>query len=434
MKRKPLDSPSLFARHEIEIETVTTLTRRIKKAIDSEIGSVKVRGEISNYKVAASGHLYFSLKDEVAVIAAVMFKTSAIQTLNTLCDGIEVIATGKISIYEPRGQYQLIVEKLETIGSGDLQRRYEILKQKLLAEGLFEASRKKPLPLFPKTIALITSETAAALQDIIRVFSKRAPGLHLLIYDTRVQGAEAPTQIINAIQKANRDAKADLIILTRGGGSLEDLWAFNEEAVVRAIAQSTIPTITGIGHETDFTLADFAADLRAPTPSAAAEMALRDWAEWRDEINNHLSRLKRIVLQLLTIANTRYQNAISTHIFRDPTQLFIPWIHSLQIASDGIDRAVQTALQNKFHQFDRQENRWKAYSPHHTLKQKQLTLQQFIARLELYNTQATLKRGFALIQNGSGDLISSRAHVEKGMKVQITWHDGKASAEITQDT
>lgn len=434
MKRKPLDSFSLFQRHEIEVESITSLTRRIRKVIDSEIGLVKVRGEISNFKLATSGHLYFLLKDENAVIAAVMFKASALSLQHTLQDGVEVLATGKISIYEPRGQYQLIIDKLEPIGAGDLQRRFEILKQKLLAEGLFEASRKKTLPIFPKKIGLITSETGAALQDMIRVFSKRAPGMHLLIYDTRVQGIDAPAQIIRAIQKANDEARVDLLIIARGGGSLEDLWSFNDEIVVRAIASSTIPTISAIGHETDFTLADFAADLRAPTPSAAVEMAVRDWSEWKDEIHLHLLRLKRTAQQFLQLAHARFQNCISAHIFRDPSQLLMPWIQSLQIASDRIDKAVETVIQKKIHQYDRHENRWKAYSPHHALNQKQLFLQQATARLEVYNTHATLKRGFTLVQNLSGKLLSSRHIIQKKMKVKIIWHDGKAIAEIKENS
>ncbi|MCS7063329.1 MAG: exodeoxyribonuclease VII large subunit [Methylacidiphilales bacterium] len=428
LKTKP--QANLFTPAESEIETVTSLTRRIRKALTSQIGFVKVRGEISNVKLSAAGHIYFSLKDSQALIAAVLFRSTLSLHPSFPEEGTEIIASGQITVYEPRGQYQLVVEKIETIGQGDLQRRFEILKQKLLNEGLFDPSKKKPLPIFPKTIAIVTSHQGAVLHDLIQVFSRRAPGLHLIVYDTRVQGTEAPPEIVAAIQKANADAKADLIIIARGGGSLEDLWAFNEEIVVRAIAQSSLPTISAIGHETDFTLSDFAADIRAPTPSAAAEIAVRDWQEWRDEIQSLKTRLHRHLTHCLTLLSARLKRSTQSFVLRSPRQLLLPWLQSYQIATDRFQRASQEVLQKKRQTYLTLADKIHPRVIQTIFAQKKQHYHRLRAILEIYNVQATLKRGFTLIQSPDGTYILSRSQAQNKSSVTIHWHDGSAPARI----
>ncbi|MCP3943152.1 MAG: exodeoxyribonuclease VII large subunit [Desulfobacteraceae bacterium] len=269
--------------------TVSTLTKKIKFFLEERFNFLWITGEISNYAVPASGHSYFSLKDANAVISCVMFKNQKRGLKFTLESGMKIIGLARISLYEPRGAYQLIFEHLEPEGAGSLQVAFEQLKKKLLSQGLFEDSHKKKIPFLPSTIFVITSGTSAAVRDIIQVAKRRFAGCHLKIVPVQVQGEAAIVQIVDAIQAVNLISKhVDLIILARGGGSIEDLCAFNCEKVARAIFKSTTPVITGIGHETDFTIADFVADLRAPTPSAAAELALPD----KNALIQQINRLK----------------------------------------------------------------------------------------------------------------------------------------------
>lgn len=259
-----------------KIYTVSTLTREIKSILEDRFPFLWITGEISNYVVPASGHSYFSLKDSTAVIACVMFKNQKQNLKFKLENGMGIMGLARISLYEPRGSYQLIFEHLEPEGLGSLQKAFEQLKKKLAAQGIFDETHKKPLPFLPAKINVITSGTGAAVRDIIHVATRRFPGCHLEILTVKVQGETAEMEIAAAIELANTHNRSDLIILARGGGSIEDLWAFNSERVAMAIFESRIPILTGIGHETDFTIADFVADLRAPTPSAAAELALPD--------------------------------------------------------------------------------------------------------------------------------------------------------------
>ncbi|HBF34338.1 TPA: exodeoxyribonuclease VII large subunit, partial [Candidatus Sumerlaeota bacterium] len=265
--------------------TVTDLTRYIKRLLETDFAEVEVEGEISNWKQAASGHAYFNLKDSGAMLASVIFQGSRVRLPFAPSEGSKVVARGKISVYEARGQYQLIVSSMRETGQGDLFRRFLELKEKLEKEGLFDPARKRQLPPLPKRIGIVTSPSGAALRDIIHVIRRRFPGVELLISPTLVQGVEAPGEIVKALRRLikfdEQERKAertgvDVIIAGRGGGSIEDLWAFNEEIVARAIAASPIPIISAVGHETDFTIADFVADLRAPTPSAAAEIVVAE--------------------------------------------------------------------------------------------------------------------------------------------------------------
>jgi len=273
------------------IFTIAELTRHIRDTLESAYPDVWVEGEISNLRIPSSGHCYFTLKDETAQLRAVMFRTQARLLRFTAEDGLKVICRGRINVYEQRGEYQLIAEMLEPKGIGDLQLAFEQLKSRLAQEGLFEEGRKKPLPFLPGRIAVITSPTGAAVRDIIRVIHRRFANTAILVVPVRVQGDEAPAEIARAIEAVNRQGLGDVIIVGRGGGSLEDLWAFNTEIVARAIAASVVPVISAVGHETDTTIADFVADLRAPTPSAAAELVVREKRELAGLLSQYELRL-----------------------------------------------------------------------------------------------------------------------------------------------
>ena len=284
--------------------SVTQLVRKMKRAIESEVGRVWIEGEVSNLKKQGSGHWYFSLKDDGSQIQCAMFGARNKEGSEALEDGAKVRVFADATIYLARGQLQVIVERAERSGQGDLQARFEALKRKLHAEGLFDTSRKKALPAFPRTIGIVTSPTGAAIQDILNILTRRAPWVQPVLFPVRVQGKGVEREIASAMEKLNSPEKfgyprCDLIIVGRGGGSLEDLWCFNEEIVVRAIATSKIPVISAVGHEIDFTIADFAADLRAPTPSAAAELAVPDAAELRSTLSGLRNRMGRALRNLL---------------------------------------------------------------------------------------------------------------------------------------
>ena len=264
--------------------TVTALTAAIRDVLEEGLGEVWVAGEISNFRAPGSGHLYFTLKDATSTLSAVMFRMEAARVGFPLRDGQAILARGSITVYEARGQYQLQVAEIQARGQGSLQQQFEELKKRLQAEGLFESERKRELPVFPETIGIVTSLQGAVLQDMLRILQRRAPGIRILVRGVRVQGAGAAQEIAEAIGAFGREGNVDLLVVARGGGSLEDLWNFNEEIVARALAACPLPTISAVGHETDFTIADFVADLRAPTPSAAAELLTRDWNDWREDV------------------------------------------------------------------------------------------------------------------------------------------------------
>jgi exodeoxyribonuclease VII large subunit len=278
---------------ERRIWKVGELTERIRDMLAGAFRDISVEGEVSNYRPAASGHLYFTLKDAHAQIRCVCFRDQARALKFRPEDGLLVTVRGSIGVYEPRGEYQIYVTHIEPVGLGALQLAFEQLKKRLEAEGLFAAERKKPLPVLPRRIGVVTSPTGAAIRDILRVLKRRFPNVHLLLFPVKVQGDGAAKEIANAVNYFNKTKAADVLIIARGGGSLEDLWAFNEEVVARAIAASEIPVITGVGHETDFTIADFVADLRAPTPSAAAEIVVRS----RMEFERHIAEDQRRIVQ-----------------------------------------------------------------------------------------------------------------------------------------
>ena len=287
----------IFKKDEQSVISVSELNKKAKSLLEKGIPKLWIEGEISNLAKPASGHMYFSLKDEMSQIRCAWFKQRQLQNTLNIANGSKMLALGKIGLYEPRGEYQFIVEKMEIAGEGDLKRKYEDLKKKLSAEGIFSEENKSELPNLPKKIGVITSPSGAAVQDILTVLNRRFPIIPIIIFPVAVQGQQAAPQIQNALEKANFRADCDLLILARGGGSLEDLWAFNEEIVARAIFDSEIPIISAIGHETDITISDFTADLRAPTPSGAAELAVPDQHDWIKSIDNISEKINTIITQ-----------------------------------------------------------------------------------------------------------------------------------------
>ena len=302
-----MTQPSLNFGPVRKIYSVSELSQEIRDLFESRFPNVWVTGEVSNLRAAGSGHLYFTLKDDAAQLRAVCFRNQARYLKFKPQDGLAVIARGRLSIYEARGEYQLYVEFLEPAGLGALQLAFEQLKQKLAAEGLFDPARKKPLPTLPHVIGVVTSPTGAVIQDILRVLHRRFRNVNVLIYPVKVQGEGAAQEIAQGIEHFNHKTPVDVLIVARGGGSMEDLWAFNEEVVARAIATSAIPVISAVGHETDFTIADFVADLRAPTPSAAAELVVHRKQDFVSELDDH----RRHVTQMIRLKLSEARQALT---------------------------------------------------------------------------------------------------------------------------
>lgn len=303
---------------ERRVWTISELTRKIRQVLEGELPDIWVEGEVSNLRVPSSGHMYFTLKDEAAELHAVMFKGLNRYLRFKLEDGLKVVACGQVSVYERRGEYQLVVDKLEPRGLGALQLAFEQLKKRLQGEGLFDEVYKKPIPLLPLRIGVVTSPTGAAIRDIINVIQRRFANVEILLSPVRVQGKGAAEEISEALDDLNEMGEVKVIIVGRGGGSLEDLWAFNEEEVARAIHRSRIPVISAVGHEIDYTIADFVADLRAPTPSAAAELVVASKQELIDKIEALEDRMKRTLLNALALLKNRLTWARDSYAFRQP--------------------------------------------------------------------------------------------------------------------
>lgn len=381
--------------------SVTQLTSSIKGLLESGIGPVSVRGEVSNFKPAASGHLYFSLKDAEATISAALFKFAASRIRGvTLKDGLELICHGKLSVYPPRGTYQLIVESVEAVGAGSLQAAFEALKKKLHAEGLFDPAKKKKLPHLPERIVVITSPTGAAIRDVLSVLRRRFAGIKVLIIPALVQGEGAVPELIQALKTANEFELGDVILLTRGGGSLEDLWCFNSEELAREIAKSKIPVVSAVGHEIDFTIADFVADLRAPTPSAAAELLVREQAALLETI----TELRRSMFRAATQNIKQLKLRLEAHKSRlkNPKDR----INELRIRFDEWSDRLELAIRRN-------------------LTRRGDLLKRIDATLAALSPVAVLERGYSLAYADNGKIIRSVANVKKDDLVKIRVHDGE---------
>jgi exodeoxyribonuclease VII large subunit len=382
-----------------EILTVSEITRKIKLAVERGFSSVVVQGELSNFKRHTSGHVYFTLRDEHTQISGVMWRSRVGGLAFDPEDGMKVIVTGRITVYEVRGVYQIDASSIRPLGVGELQIAFERLKEKLAGEGLFSAERKQKLPEYPEKIGIVTSATGAALQDILNVLRRRFPGVTVILAAARVQGAGAAEEIARALGNLNEHGEVDLIIVGRGGGSLEDLWAFNEETVARAIFASKIPVVSAVGHEIDFTIADFVADVRAPTPSAAAELVVRD----REGLLETLRQYSYTMVDAIR-SRVRYQRDTIQHLLK--SYAFNRPVDSLRQCTQRLDELNRSLSISGTHRLD---------GLHH--------------RIASLDPALTLKRGYAVVRKG-GKAVGSIRLLEKNDRVEVELQDGEATSTI----
>lgn len=396
---------------EPKIFTVGQINRYIKSVLENDfiLSSLLVKGEISNFKAHSSGHYYFTLKDRAGAIACVMFRQDAQIMPFVPENGMQVIVYGRISLYEKSGQYQLYAEMIEPVGIGSLQLAFEQCKEKLAKEGLFDADFKREIPQNPSCIAVITSPTGAAIRDILQIVKRRDAGIKIAIFPTLVQGEQAANDIVRSLKLANAWKQADVIILGRGGGSMEDLWCFNEEKVARAIFASEIPVISAVGHETDVTIADFVADLRVPTPSAAAELATSSIVESRERFARLYRRLERDCHAVLVSCQRRLGYVLKRPVLARPLERF-------QIAEEKINQ---------------QQQRLQTQLSHH-LEMSVKKLQYLENRLEAVSPLSIMQRGYLLAQKEDGTLLTSIAQAKVGDQLLLQLKDGDLKTEITE--
>jgi len=424
-----IETPGVSAQNPI---SVTDLTTTIRELLETGLGEVWVAGEISNFRAPGSGHLYFTLKDETATLSAVMFVREARRVGFALADGLAVLVRGTITVYEARGQYQIQVAEIRPRGQGSLQQRFEELKIKLTAEGLFSLERKRELPVFPEVIGIVTSLQGAVLQDMLQILQRRAPGIRILVRGVRVQGVGAAQEITDAIAAFSDDESIDLLVVARGGGSLEDLWAFNEEAVARALAACAVPTISAVGHETDFTIADFVADLRAPTPSAAAELLTRDWNEWRETVAKLYARLDRTTRQVLVDHRKHLNRLASSYALREPRRVVRQWTQRLDDLRENLHAATQRAIESRRQELSVLKARLAAHPPAREIERRRGHLMHLAARLRTLGPQGTLDRGYALMLDAQGHPISKAKKELEGKPVRIVLSKGMVGANLTE--
>jgi exodeoxyribonuclease VII large subunit len=410
--------------------SVSALTARIKDLLEEQVGEVSVAGEISNFRRQASGHCYFTLKDEGSQIPCALFKGSAARLGLQPGDGVKVVAHGEVSVYEPRGAYQLIVRGLEPLGKGDLHQRFEELKKKLQAEGLFEESRKRPIPEFVERVGIITSPTGAAVRDVIHVLQRRCPRIALTVFGVKVQGEGAAEEVAEAIAEMGR-RDFDVLLVVRGGGSLEDLWSFNEEIVARAVVASPVPVISGVGHETDFTICDFAADLRAPTPSAAAEMVSRPDADWQEEVESLGERLESAVRDVLEEKKRRIGELAGSYVFREPGKMVEMSAQRVDELAVQLQRGLGNAWRYRKQMAEVLLQRWGALRPERRVRELSLRMQAAADRLRVLGPDETLRRGYTLVQSPDGKLVRHVAAAKKQSELVVRFSDGKLGVKVT---
>ena len=388
--------------------TVTQLNKYLKDRFDEDenLGAILVKGEISNFKNHYTGHLYFTLKDENSLIKCIMFKSYAERLAFKPKDGMKVMVFGSVSVFERDGVYQIYVKSMMEDGMGDLHEQFEQLKAKLEAEGLFDESHKKPIPLYPKVVGVLTSQTGAVIRDIINVSTRRNPNVYIRLLPVPVQGPGAAEKIAEKIKVMNEKKLADVLIIGRGGGSLEDLWPFNEEIIARAIYDSELPIISAVGHETDFTIADFVADLRAPTPSAAAELAVPDVYELKQKINNYQNRYRLALKKKNELMRLRYEKCMKSRVFTDP-------LRKIRDMDVTVDSYVQ-----------RLENKMKIIH-----KDSQSAYIKLVSKLYTLSPLKTLTRGYSLTEKDN-KIVKSAKELKKDDKVKLKFSDGEKDAII----
>jgi exodeoxyribonuclease VII large subunit len=435
-----------------DIYSVSRLNREVRAVIEGNFGALWLEGEISNLARPASGHWYFTLKDPSAQVRCAMFRMRTQQVRFKVTEGSQVLAYARVGMYEPRGEFQLVIEHLEPAGAGLLQLRFEALKQKLAAEGLFDAANKRPLPAWPRAIGVVTSGTGAALRDILHVLGRRNPGIPVIVYPCAVQGAAAVPAIVAALGAANRRAEVDVLLVARGGGSLEDLWAFNEEAVVRAVCASVIPVVSGVGHEIDFTLTDFAADVRAPTPSAAAEICAPDRGEMLRRFAILEVRARRAAGHQLALARQRLEANVAR--LRHPGRRLEEHAQRLDELSRRLPQALDTVLQLRrsrlaaavsalsavtparrltlaVARLDAQTRRLHAAMPA-LLERRQARLRETERALRAVSPAATLERGYAIVRTAQGAIARNAAQFTPGAHLVAQLGRGAVTATVDE--
>jgi len=440
-----------FFQSTSKVFTVAELTRAIRGALETKFGAVWVQGEISNYKLHPSGHQYFTLKDQRAQIACVIFRNTLPPRGTPLADGAQVQVLGNVSVFEARGQYQLSVQILQTRGAGLLQAKFDALKRKLEAEGLFSSERKRPLPKFPARIGIVTSSSGAAIRDMLNVLRRRAPGIAILINPVRVQGTGAAAEIAAAIRELSAPSQTwpaiDVLVVTRGGGSIEDLWEFNEEIVARAIFESAIPVVSAIGHEIDFTIADFVADLRAPTPSAAAELIVRDLAEILRRIEELAAGLNRCLHNFLSHQQTRLRFLSERTLARELIKRMRDAQQQLDLTRETLRRGVMQGLSDTGSVLANFANALKSHKPERELTARRATFTDLHRRfsalpaqlfgktkerfdrtkkmLRILGPDATLGRGYSITTDAGGNLVRSISAIRPKMKIRTRVSDAE---------
>ena len=438
------------------IFTVSRLNTTVRKLLEMEMGQVWLSAEISNFSQPSSGHWYFTLKDDAAQVRCAMFRNSNRRVNFRPQNGQQVLVRASITLYEPRGDYQLIAESMLPAGDGMLQQQFEQLKQRLTAEGLFDQSHKQPLPDPARQVGVITSASGAALHDVLRILHRRDPSLPVVIYPTQVQGVDAPASIVRAIERANERAECDVLIVGRGGGSLEDLWCFNDERVARAIFASRIPIVSAVGHETDVTIADFVADLRAPTPSAAAELVSRNQVELLRQLQSQQQRLEMAMDYYLAQqqrAFTRLQHRLQQ---QHPQLRLARQQNTLQVLRRRLESAIQQRMRQATQQQERTEQRLRLIRPELRVEKsrQQLQLWQYrlqqamqqqlnshkqrfghlAAQLEGVSPLATLARGFSVTTAADGQVVKKTKQLNPGDTLKTRLDDGWVESEVTAVT
>lgn len=416
-----------------EVLTVSELTGFIKKHLESRFSSLTVRGEILNFKEQSSGHLYFTLKDADSQIAAVFFKGNTKGMARLPKNGDQVIVKGELSVYGPRGNYQMIIRELSFEGVGELLLKLHELKLKLHARGWFDKSLKKTLPKFPKTIGVVTSPTGAVIQDILNVLTRRFSGFHLILNPVKVQGEGAGMEIAQAIEQFNRHKLADLLIVGRGGGSLEDLWAFNEEIVAAAIHGSEIPIISAVGHETDVCLADYVADVRAPTPSAAAEIALGEKAQHLHFLEQTNTRLTQALQGGIRQQRQRLERYAKHPLFLSPYSILGKHSQRLDENQNYTDLAIKKTLQQKRLRLDGIKKAFEALNPALLIQRKKIELKRLEEHMKSIDPKNLLTKGYCILfHEKSKNVILSSQELEVGQRLQILMHDGKVITQVEE--
>jgi len=412
------------------VQTVTEFTRRVKELLKGGLPPCWVQGEISNLRIQASGHVYFSLKDAGAQLGCVLFRGDAAKQSVALRDGMQVLAYGEADVYEARGQYQLITRAIIDHGAGRLQQEFEKLKQRLSAEGLFATERKQPLPLLPRTVGFITSPTGAAVQDFIRILMRRRWTGRLVVLPAKVQGEGAATEMAGLLELAQQLGCFDLLVIGRGGGSIEDLWAFNEESLVRAVADCRVPIISAVGHEIDYTLSDFAADVRAETPSGAAELISSQYLACVERVDNAGGNLEDLVATRCEQARQRLDHARSRLRLLSPTATIEQNSLRLDDLRNRLGAALRDSVRTRRQAMAAADSRLAATSPEKRVQLESHRLLSLWKRLESASPQSVLKRGYVIVRDEQGRPVARAKDAQAGQVLLNEFHDGKLRVRV----